>query len=63
MLRPFRDRVKTIIKISSFKYNEEFIYIFLNPGFIHLLEFSEDMMYKGMQLNKDYTIKELGLFE
>ncbi len=63
MLRPFRDRVKTIIKTSSFKYNEEFIYIFLNVGFIHMPEFSKGTMYKGMEIDKEYTLEELGLFK
>lgn len=63
VIRPFRDRVKTIMKVSSFKYNEEFIYIFLNTEFIHMPRFSKGTMYKGMILNKEYTLEELGLFE
>lgn len=65
VIRPFRNRVKNIMKHFSGDY--EYICIFLK----HMeKDFNEDIclpyfkankMYKGMKLNKKYTLEELGL--
>lgn len=65
VIRPFRDRVKNIMK--HFSGNYEFICIFLK----HIeKDFNEDIclpyfktntMYKEMIPNKKYTLEELGL--
>lgn len=65
VIRPFRNRVKNIMK--RFSGNYEYICIFLK----HIeKDFNEDIclpyfkantMYKGMTWNKKYTLEELGL--
>lgn len=64
VIRPFRDRVKTI---SKFVYSGGNASIDIsiddnNTGWlIELLPFPKNEMYKGMEDNKKYTIEELGL--
>lgn len=64
VIRPFRDRVKTI---SKFVYSGGNASIDIsiddnNTGWlIELLHFPKNEMYKGMEDNKKYTIEELGL--
>lgn len=62
VIRPFRDRVGHI-KICS-NARGYFITIALNTDdAICLPYFEEDTMYKGMEADRNYTLKELGLFE
>ena len=64
VIRPFRDRVKTI---SKFVYSEGNASIDIsiddnNIGWlIELPSFPKNEMYQGMEDNKKYTIEELGL--
>ena len=59
IIRPFRDRVKWIKKnrISD----NEYISIGVKNEYICLPFFTKGTMYKGMEENKEYTLKELGL--
>ncbi len=59
VIRPFRDRVDCIQK--NILSQREFISIALNGEIIVFPFFQKGAMYKGMQLNKEYTLKELGL--
>ncbi len=62
VIRPFKDRVNYIAKKGVRK---EYIQIVLkkdNECFF-LPYFEKGTMYKGMELNKKYTLKELGLDE
>lgn len=65
VIRPFRDKVKTIKKQQEIRDNEEdksFIDISVDDDTdIMLPYFDTDMMYKGMKTNKKYTLEELGL--
>ena len=65
IIRPFRKEIQTIISKKMWNASQEYIYIKLrlwsNP--IILPCFDSGKMYKGMKLNKEYTLKELGLFE
>lgn len=62
LLRPFKDRVVYIHKTD--RVGGEWIAIFLEDNdLISLPCFKEGTMYKGMKLDKQYTLKELGLFE
>lgn len=64
VIRPFRDKVRYIVKGNtdigkqriSIKYNNG-----LDFEWINLPDFKLDTMYVGMQPNKEYTLKELGL--
>ena len=62
VIRPFRDRVNNIRKVKSYTNNKsEYIIISIGNENITLPYFEENAMYKGMRLNKEYTLKELGI--
>lgn len=64
VIRPFRDRVKYIKKQQEIRGDEDksFIAISVDDDIpIMLPYFDTDTMYKGMKLNKKYTLEELGL--
>lgn len=60
VIRPFKDRIKFIAKRKMF---DDYICIGLNDEVISLPYFKKGTMYKGMELYKEYTLKELGLGE
>lgn len=62
VIRPFRDKVEYIIKNASYS-NQCYIGIRLEHEGIILPYFKENIMYIGMETNKRYSLKELGLFE
>ena len=60
VIKPFRDKVEYIVKLSCFR--TEYICIKIkhdNP--ISLPDFKENTMYKNMELNTEYSLEELGL--
>ena len=60
VIKPFRDQVISISKKSA-NYGE-FIGISIDEAEdIYLPYFKKGTIYKGMELNKDYTLEELGL--
>ena len=61
VIRPFRDRVQYIAKRQNDNYKEEYIIIMINRDLIFLPNFKENTMYKDMELDKKYTLEELGL--
>ncbi len=63
VIKPFRDRVKYITKmdITYSKSKREFICIRINRECMLFPKFARETMYKGMEANKRYTLKELGL--
>ena len=61
VIRPFRDKVKYIEKIGNSL--EEYIWIEIKGDDIKLPFFKANTMYKSMELEKRYALKELGLFE
>lgn len=63
LIKPFKNRVEYIIKKLSFcKSAAEYIVIeLINDHYIMLPYFDKRTMYKGMELEKEYTLKELGL--
>lgn len=61
VIRPFRNRVKRIIKVLDSCNNTASILIQLNDDHISLPDFKENTMYKNMESNKKYTLEELGL--
>lgn len=59
VIRPFRDKVKAIEKVSR---DKEFIEIQLKEEVSMMLPyFKKGTMYKGMKKDKEYTLKELGI--
>lgn len=73
VLRPFKDRVEFIEKSEQYiagKGYKEYITIaifsnicYSNHDYMHMPFFDKGIMYKGMELEKEYTLEELGLFE
>lgn len=62
VIRPFRNRVKNIKKVLHHDCKKCWIKIKLTTDEgIDFPFFKEDTMYKGMEMNKEYTLKELGL--
>ncbi len=60
VIRPFRNKVKYIQKDYGCK--TEYISIELKSNeYVNLPYFEEDTMYKNMELNKEYTLEELGI--
>ena len=63
VIKPFRKKVKCINKIDHDNINQiTYIRIdMLNEDFASLPLFEKETMYKGMEVDKKYTLKELGL--
>lgn len=62
IIKPFKDRVEYIVKITIYHSNKKFLEIMLKNGdYANLPYFRTNNMYKGMELDKLYTLKELGL--
>ena len=68
VIRPFKDRFVYLTK--TFFLDSEYIEIALKDVTnisewvsLNLPRFKPNTMYKGMELHKKYTLKELGLFE
>ena len=64
VIKPFRDRVKSVIKYESGIY--EYIVIRYRSieehiGTVHFPPFKKGTMYKGMEIGKAYSLNELGL--
>lgn len=60
VIRPFRKRVQSIAK-HYYMENEHIILFIKGSPNIMLPFFAEGTMYKGMELNKEYRLKKLGL--
>lgn len=63
IIRPFRHKVEFIKKCDSVICKDNsYMYIYIkNENSITLPYFERNTMYKGMELNKHYTLEELGL--
>lgn len=71
VIRPFRNRVINIEKIETLNHLYQFIsiYIYMSSidqsltGGVHIVfpYFKANTMYKGMEVDKGYTLEELGL--
>lgn len=60
VIKPFKDRIEYIKKVEDIG---EYIAIYLKNERLPFPYFDKGTMYKGMELNKKYTLKELGLDE
>ena len=66
IIKPFKDQVIAIAKKRSANYGE-FIDIMIDEGDIgdcgniYFPYFEPDSMYKGMKVNREYTLEQLGL--
>lgn len=62
VIKPFKSRIKYISKETAYM-DDYYIHIDLGNDDIALPFFKKETMYKGMELEKQYTLKELGLDE
>ena len=61
VIRPFKDRVKCIKKLRECYDGDEYILIRTDRNVTPLPYFKKGLMYKGMEINKEYTLEDLGL--
>ena len=66
VIRPFRKKITYISKVIHCGVDRQYISIKIKDkdGFrdsLNLPDFENDTMYKGMEINKAYTLEELGL--
>ena len=61
VIKPFKTRVDYISKQCDSDFERQFIVIELFDDTVYLPFFNKNTMYKGMETDKEYTLKELGL--
>lgn len=63
VIKPFREDIEYIEKFKSNYVGKEYIYIVMkkDDDYCKLPRFFKGTMYRGMELNKRYTLEELGL--
>ena len=63
VIKPFRDKVECITKQKdAIKKGKEFLTISIkNDISINFPDFDKNIMYKGMKLDEDYSLEELGI--
>ena len=62
VIKPFREDVLKVAKFKSKVLNNKEVIGFETPnGFMIFPPFEKDKMYKNMELNKAYTLDDLGL--
>ena len=62
VIKPFRKMIAYIVKDQDFDDGKQCIRIILQNGDgMHFPYLDDDAMYKGMEVNKEYSLKELGL--
>ena len=64
VIKPWRDKVESIVKKLCFEFGYIVIQYRDDMGYtstVILPNFPKGTMYKGMELNKDYSIEDLGL--
>lgn len=62
-MRPFRNKVKHIYKNTDIGKTKEWLCFYIEHIWYSLPMFDKNTMYKGMELKKEYTLEELGLFK
>lgn len=61
VIRPFRDKVDWIVKRENDGANKEYIAMLIGLDGMTFPDFKMGTMYRGMKLDKQYTLEELGL--
>ena len=62
VIRPFKNRISNIVK-RNFDSEKSYIFIHINSESFYFPYFKKGTMYEGMEADKQYTLKELGLDE
>ena len=61
-IRPFREKIECIYKHQMSYSDKYYIAVRLKDGdSLMYLRFKGNTMYKGMEVEKEYTLEELGL--
>ena len=63
MIRPFKDKVKYITKYRDWGDKEYINIPIKNDICLSFPSFKQNKYYKNLEIDKDYTLEELGLFE
>lgn len=63
VLKPFKDKVNYLIKHNDRHKGDYIIVTIYEEDSLLFPYFKKNKMYKGMEVDKRYTLKELGLFE
>lgn len=61
VIAPVKDKVDFIEKINCFFNQQQYVSINLDYDCIDLYCFEKNTQFKGMKLDREYTLKELGL--
>ena len=62
VIKPIKNKVKSIHKFKGFRRDTEYLMIYLEvDDSMRFPTFEKGTMYKGMRQDKKYTLKELGL--
>jgi hypothetical protein len=62
VIKPFRKDIKYVVKFKRYSDEKEYIYMTIKrDDYCTLPVFEKGKMYKGMELDKRYTLEELGL--
>ena len=63
VIKPFRKDIEYIVKFKRYSDKKEYIYMTMkkDDDYCALPVFEKGTMYKGMEVNKRYTLEELGL--
>ena len=62
VIKPFRKMIAYIVKAQDFDDGKQCIRIILQNGDgMHFPYIDDDAMYKGMEVNKEYSLEELDL--
>lgn len=62
VIRPFRKTIAYIVKAQDFDDGKQYIRIILQNGDgMNFPYLDDDEMYKGMEVNKEYSLEELDL--
>lgn len=63
VIKPFRKDVKYIVKFKRYSDQKEYIYMTMkkDDDYCTLPIFEKETMYKGMEVDKKYTLEELGI--
>ena len=62
VIKPFRKKISSIRKIKDPRKGKNYIKIeFCDGDLMHFPNLSNDAMYKGMEVNKEYSLEELDL--
>lgn len=61
VLKPFKDKIEYIKKLDN-KICRESIFVKMEHNCMCFPDFVNETYYRGMEVNKKYTLEELGLF-